>query len=101
MTKVKTKICGLNIVISKNNIKIINAYQLNNRTKMKSILEEVLDYDSDYITRRTMKSLIQEWVAHNRLYKLHILRARTKDCDFENTQPTLFLRIAYSILGRF
>lgn len=100
MAKKKMKICGLNIDISKTNIKIKDAYKINNTKKMQSILEEVLEADTDYITNRSMTSLIQEWIAHNRLYKLHILRNRTKDCDFESHNPKFLLRIIYSILGK-
>jgi hypothetical protein len=37
-------------------------------------------------------------VVHNRLYKLHILRDRTKDVDLEYKQKW-YLKVLYSILG--
>ena len=70
----ETKIRGLKITITKKNIRIENSYQITNQDKMKEILEEILQRDTDYKTDRSIKSLMREWNSHNRLYKLKIFR---------------------------
>ena len=92
------KIRGLKIIVTRKNIKIIDAYQINNVEKMEMILNEILDRSLTYFCKRPMKSLIREWKSHNRLYKLHILRKHTKDCDL-SAKTNKFIEIVYFILG--
>lgn len=94
----EAKIRGLKIYFWSDNMRIIDSYKIKSKKKMKEILEEALNRDSFYITKRTMKSLIREWRAHNVLYTLHLFRKHTKDCDFESKQK-LRIKIIYFILG--
>lgn len=80
-----TKIKGLRIYFSLFNMKIENSYQIKSKEKMIPILEAAIKKNSEYYTDRSMTSLVREWRVHNRLYKMHIMRKKTKDCDFETS----------------
>lgn len=54
----------------------------------------------NYKSKRTMKSWIKEWKAHNRLFKLGLFKSHTKDCDLEENEKWYRL-LAYQILGGF
>ena len=98
MTITETKIRGLEVRIDEHKIKILDSFQIKDRKKMKMILENALDKDSEFKTERTIKSLIKEWVSHNRLYKIHFFRKINKDCVLSK-KITIIGRIIYSILG--
>ena len=80
------KVRGLKIYYSTTDLNIINSYQIHNIKKMEAILTEALEKAENYATNRDMNSLINEWIAHNVFYKLHLFRKHTKDCNFENEQ---------------
>jgi hypothetical protein len=94
----ETKIRGLKITITKKNIRIENSYQITNQDKMKEILEEILQRDTDYKTNRNIKSLMREWNSHNRLYKLKIFRKYNKNCNLKY-KVNIFGKIIYLLLG--
>lgn len=98
MTFTETKIRGLEIKIDENNIIIIDAYKINDKQKMKMIIERALEKSNIYITKRKIASLIKEWVSHNRLYKLHFFRKINKNCVLSKRVPMIG-KIVYSILG--
>ena len=52
------------------------------------------------VLKRTDKSLIKEWCAHNVLYNLHLFRKHTKDVDLNYPQSKI-MEIVYSIFGIF
>lgn len=60
VTITETKIRGLEVRIDEHKIKILDAFQIKDRKKMKMILENALDKDSEFKTERTIKSLIKE-----------------------------------------
>ena len=66
------KIKGLKIFYSTSGLTIIDSYQIHNIKKMEIILTEALEKAENYITNRNMNSLINEWIAHNVFYKLHL-----------------------------
>ena len=78
-----------------NNIKIINSTKLTKKEDIKNFLVEV----PLGLVNRTDKSALNEWIAHNRLYKLGLFKNRTKDCDITQGE-SLFRRICYWILSR-
>lgn len=47
--------------------------------------------------KRSVKSYIKEWYAHNVLYKMHLFRKHTKDVDL-NDDESLFRRACYSVI---
>ena len=95
----KINIQGFEIHCSTTDMNIINSYKVNNITIMKSILTEALNKTSLYKTKRTINSLVNEWIAHNILYKYNLYRKHTKDCNFESKQK-LYIKFIYFILSR-
>ena len=87
------------VIISKDNICIIDSYQIKSIKNMKYVINSIKQRcDNSYIIhKRSMYSLINEWRSYNLLYDLHIQRDRTKDVDLNN--ETVIKRICYSILS--
>lgn len=96
--KEEMKIRGLEVVCYKDNIKIKQSYIITNTKRMEEILTTILERTTIYKSERTLKSLLKEWKFHNRLYKMHLFRKHTSDCDLESNQK-LFYKIVYFILG--
>lgn len=93
----EVEIDGVKIQYDSKNIHIVNSYLVNNKSKMFTILilfKEVTKYKS----KRTLKSWIREWKAHNRLYRVGLFRSHTRDCDLEENEK-LHRLIVYQILG--
>ena len=73
--------------ITEYNIHIENSYILTKEDRIRQYLINLRDniecceLDCIVFHRRTIKSLIKEWIAHNVLYKLHIVRSHTKSVD--------------------
>lgn len=107
----ETKIKGLKIIFTEDNMEIKDSYQISNVDKMKDILEEALNKTILYQTKRSTDSLLREWVAHNLLYKFHIFRKYTKNSNFKKRTKkiiafnyfllTLPLKIKYYCLKLF
>ena len=93
------KIKGLKMLYSTSELTIIDSYQIHNIKKMETILIEALEKAENYITNRNMNSLINEWIAHNVFYKLHLFRKYTKDCNFESKEKKSLIFI-YFIFSR-
>ena len=87
----------LQVKISKKykNIKIVNSYKITNKKDMIYFLN-TLPLD---LIDRSIKSCLNEWIAHNRLYKIGLFKEHTRDCDL-SANESLFRRICYWILSR-
>lgn len=86
--------------IFNNRLKIIDSYKINSKNEMLSILSEIKQKYPNYdVCQRTDQSLIDEWAAHNMLYKLNISKEHTADVDFESQQKIIY-KIIYKILCR-
>ena len=94
----ETKIKGLKILFSDNEIKIHDAYQINNKKKMEEIIKEVEDKMDFCLLTREMKSITREWAGRNRLYRLKICRNKLKDFRIINNE-NLFNKVLFSIIG--
>ena len=94
-----TKILGVNIEYDAGNIRILDSYKVRSAAYMQMILNMFM-IKTGFRSKRTIKSWIKEWKAHNRLYRLGLFKSHTKDCDLEENEKTHRL-IAYEILGRF
>ncbi len=79
------------------NIKIIDSHNIESESEMEYILL-LFKRETGYISRRTRKSWVKEWKAHNRLYKLGLFKSHTTDCDLEENEKWYRL-FAYQILG--
>lgn len=88
---------GVRIQYNSNVVRIINSHLITNEKKMILILL-MFKKKTNYQCKRSYKSWLKEWKAHNRLYKLGLFRSHTKDCDLEENEK-LHRLIAYQILG--
>lgn len=100
----ETKIDGLYIEVNDFNITIHNSYKISNKQKIENLLQNLFvkiekNIDCNYKTKRTLNSFINEWIAHNRLYKMHLFRKRTKDVDLEAKQ-NIIMKFIYFILSK-
>ncbi len=100
-TSVTTKISGLDVVINKCYITIKDLAKINDKKAMEFVLikARILASKKGYHYKRTNESWIQEWRAHNLLYKLHLFESHTKDTDLEERESK-FRLFCYKILGR-
>lgn len=84
-------------------IRICDSYQIKSGKEMQEVLNEIRTDDnnqSQILQKRTDKSLIEEWKAHNLLYYLHLFRSHTADVDFEYPQKWYY-KVIYKILSFF
>lgn len=77
------------------NIKIINSTKLKTKKEMNEFLNTV----PLSLVKRTKKSALNEWIAHNRLYRMGLFKKHTCDCDLTQGE-SLFRRLCYWILSR-
>lgn len=83
----KIKDIILEVVCSKNNINIKNSYTTTKKSDIKNALYKIKnswayrEAGCIVFSKRAIKSLTKEWIAHNVLYKLHIARSHTKSVD--------------------
>ena len=84
----------------KKNIHIKDSHLITNKEDMCAILGEIrlISARQGYFYDRNAKSWINEWCAHNRLYKLGIAKTRTGSVDLCETEHWL-KRLAYSIFA--
>lgn len=90
------------VKFDKNNIHIENSYKISSTKEMKSILTLVngAAENRDIIYKRTLKSWIKEWQAHNILYKFCIKPSSSKHVDL-NENETRSRLFVYNILSLF
>ena len=89
--------------VSKNNIHIEDSYKVNTREDMQMILTDIRakhSLEESDVLKRTDKSLIKEWSAHNLFYNLHLFRSHTKDVDLNYPQSKI-TEIVHSIVSIF
>lgn len=91
-------ILGVKIQYNNSNVRIINSYKVKSRAYMKMVLQEFLK-QTGYKSKRSIKSWLKEWKAHNRLYNLGLYKTHTVDCDLEENEK-LHRLIIYEFLGR-
>lgn len=95
---------GLPIDISTNNIHIVDSYTIKMRETMRYVLDDLKTYlRQNYIVspfdHRSIKSMVNEWVAHNNLYKLGYKRERTGSVDLNYPQKW-YMPILYWLFSR-
>lgn len=92
-------ICEYACDITKNNVHIRDSYKVTSKAQMKEILYAIQYKHPDCNTfKRSYNSLIAEWRAHNRLYRLGIEKDRTRSVDL-NYPLKWYVELAYRILG--
>jgi len=65
------------------NCKVMDSYKIDDPETIKKFIDEIFDKYPDLLSRRDKESYCREWLAHNFLYKLHILRIATRDVDMD------------------
>lgn len=90
----------INYTISEDgkNCKIHNGYKYNDKNIQEEFIKLVLP--KYFFGYRDMKSYMNEWRAHNILYKLHLFRSHTVDTDL-NVNETKFRRAIYWLISKF
>lgn len=94
-------IYGLNITVSEDNIHIENSYTISSPKEMSTILTELkikVAYEETPFNHRSIDSMVNEWIAHNNLYKLGFATDRTKDCDL-NYPQAWYISVLYWLLS--
>ena len=84
--------------ILENRIKIFDSYMMS-KAEFLEALDEIQGLYPDHIAfKRSRRSMILEWQAHNFLYWLGIKKDKTADVDLDYPQPWI-KRLAYGVLG--
>ncbi len=95
----KIRILGVDIEYDAGNIRILDSYKVYSAAYMKMVLSMFM-IKTGFKSKRTMKSWLKEWKAHNRLYRLGLFKNHTKDCDLEENEK-IYRLMVYEILGKF
>lgn len=91
------EIAGVKIQYDKRNVRIIKSYEVKKEWDMLYILITFQE-QTNFQSKRSLRSWIKEWKTHNRLYRLGLFRSHTRDCDLEENEK-LHRLIAYQLLG--
>lgn len=84
--------------ILENRIKLIDSYMMSKNEFIAALDEIQKLYPSHIAFKRSRRSMILEWEAHNFLYWLGIKKDKTADVDLEYPQ-TWLKRLGYGFLG--
>lgn len=91
------------LAFSSHKVKIFNSHIFSTE-EIRSIVLYIIDYAEKYGIKisRSYKELCGEIILHKWLYKLHIKRAQTKDCDLDFTQDgRWYVNLLSKIIGFF
>ena len=83
-------------IISDNCLQICDSYSYSKHDMISSLNLIKARYPHSGIWQRSMSSLRAEWMVHNALYRLHIMRSHTRDVDLN--YPNRFTW-AYALLA--
>lgn len=90
---------GYVCTVTANNVHIKDSYKVSSKSEMKEMLYAIqYRYPECKTFNRSYESLISEWRAHNRLYRLKFKRNHTKDVDL-NFPLKWYIELIYRILG--
>ena len=98
-TILKYKDILLIITYNESNIHIEDSYRINQKHLMRRILVDIVDKaaKNDMFYKRSIESWINEWVAHNWLYKHSIKQDRTRSVDL-NEDEKCWKRLGYFLI---
>lgn len=84
---------------TKNNTRVYDSYKFSNREIEEAVVQIMAERKRLGLpVTRSKASYVSEWKSHNRLYKLGIERARTKDVDLEE-EINSTRNFIYKLLG--
>lgn len=95
---IETKIKGLKVLLDDDYIEIVDAYQINNKDKMKEFITDACDKMEFCNIKRTMSSMVRQWAFTNRMYRWHILKKKHSKCIITN-KINWFKTMIYFLLG--
>ena len=91
----------MQVLISPNNIQIVDSYTIKSRKEMYKVLRDIKEKHLDNeVFKISDTVLVAEWCAHNLLYNLGLYKNRTKDVDL-NSGKTILEKVAYLTLALF
>lgn len=92
----------LKVNIGEYDIQVVDSYKIKKRKDIKKYITELkAEYCSHPVfVNISEKTLISEWCVHNLLYKLNILKSRTKDVDFNSNKSKIEI-VLYRLLSIF
>ena len=86
------------INISNNNIHIHDSFKIHKKEDKINILNKIISYYPEILNKRSFKSMLKEWRAHNILYRLGLFKKQTKHTDLEFNQ-NLIHKIIYFLIS--
>lgn len=91
---------NLTVTIDPNNVHIEDSYQVKKKDDMLAIIEQIREIaaEQDITYKRSIKSWLNEWRAHNQLYLNGTKPERTRSVDL-NEDESLLRRIIYWFLS--
>lgn len=86
--------------LSSNNVHIVNSYKITSRKDMKEAIKQIRELATklDISYKRSERSWLTEWRAHNLLYVCNFETARTKSVDLNEDETKNHIRI-YKLLS--
>lgn len=93
----KVRIGRVEIEYDAGNVRVLESYKVKNKKVMRYVLEYFKEREG-FKSRRSIRSWVREWVAHNRMYKLGMFKGHTRDCDLEELEGW-HRRVIYFIIG--
>lgn len=102
MIQYSMKYYSIRYLLTNDCLTIYNSYQITSTSDMEKFLVG-LRYNSGassecIIFKRSLYSMIDEWKAHNLLYKFGLFRSHTKDVDIDNESKCR--KFFYKILSK-
>ena len=99
---IKYKDFALSVRLSENNIHIEDSFKIIDKTIMSIMLNKIVKkaIEEGYSYKRSIKSWINEWVAHNYLYNKNKHIDSTKSVDL-NDDESFFKRLGYWFISNF
>lgn len=101
-TVYQIKESSLKIILTPTNVHIVTSFQITDRKDKEEVLDYILkvakEYGFEY--KRSKKSWIREWSAHNTLYQWNYQKERTGSVDL-NEDESFLRRFCYFFLALF
>lgn len=72
--------------ITDTNLHIFSSYEYSKNIMYQELYRIQAACPTSSVWRRSMESLANEWMVHNALYRLHLLRSHTADVDLNYPQ---------------
>ena len=92
---------GCMITVTDDNIHIECSYRVGSKKDIIDILKYIIkNYPTNKVVEnRSLKSMYNEWIAHNNLYKLGLWRSHTISVDLNYPQEW-YIKVIYWLLSR-